>query len=56
MTPSEDEENEMFEYVDEYEGMEFMSFDAIGECQGCGVVGNVNGLQFCEWCMDEMEE
>jgi len=30
-------------------------FDAIGECVGCGVVGMVNGWQFCEFCMDEFE-
>jgi len=46
---------------DEYSlgfGGEFasLSFDAIGECQGCGILGNVNGIQFCEFCMDEFDE
>lgn len=38
------------------ETLALVSFDAIGTCQGCGAVGNVNGYEFCEWCMDEFDE
>lgn len=51
--PEDDNESGDFKFDD---SMASLSFDAIGECQGCGVVGEVNGLQFCQWCMEEFEE
>ena len=34
---------------------DFFDFGAIGTCKGCDIVTNVNGWEFCEFCMDEFE-
>jgi hypothetical protein len=31
-------------------------FDAIGECSGCGQIGEVNGYHYCEYCWDDLTE
>lgn len=38
------------------DGLAILFFDAVGVCKSCGLIGSVNGWQFCEWCMGEFED
>jgi hypothetical protein len=54
LTDNADDENQDLVEFSGKSAIPSLFFDAIGECDGCDVVTNVNGYHYCEHCWGDL--